>query len=216
MKRTGFILTALSFLLLGGCGIANMTADITCRDMGYALLLDGSSVNGQIKIPDSFDKTVRIKTRNKGVRHIPSSEIASLHVHREKHPDKVHVLCYMETFSPTTFSSQNRKSYPARWVLLEHSGPKICFYTLGHFYSIQRDGEISVVSQMGEEVEFIARKTCDRSGFRVGVKGGSPQWFRESLKQYMSDDAVICKDIDNKRIIYNDFGSICQTYNPQW
>jgi len=216
MKRTLFILYVLSLLLLDGCGIANMTADITGREKGYALLLDGSSVNGYIAIPDSDDKKVRIKTRSEGVRRIPSSEIASLHVYREKYPDKEHVLCYMESVGPTTFSSKSRKTYPARWMLREHTGPKICFYTLGHFYSIDRNGDMSTISQMGANIEFIARKTCDTEGFRVGVKGGSPQWFRESLKQYLNDDAVICKDIDNKRILYNDFGGICQTYNPQW
>ena len=203
-------------LTLQGCGIANMVSDITQREVGFAVLNDGSKVEGYISLPDGDSKKVRIKPYDAPARRISSSDIAELHVHRAKHPDKVHVLAYMNSEGPTVYSSGDRTDYPSRWALREHTGDKLSFYTLGQFYSITRDGDMETTSQLDDTIVFLARKSRDDKAFRVGIKGGSPQWFRESLKQYLSDDAVLCKEIDAKHIKYNDFGKISETYNPQW
>ena len=216
MRRAHRLLIIGISLLLQGCGIAGMVCDITQREKGYALLRDGSRVEGFVRIPDAESRHVRIKPYDAPARRIPAEEVEALYVHRAKYPDKVHVLAYMDSESPTMFSTGDRKDYPPRWVVRLQEGDKLCFYTLGQFYSIARDGEMNIVSQTGGDIEFIARKSRDKKGFRVGIKGGSPQRFRESLKQYLSDDAALCKEIDARHIKHNDFGKISQTYNPQW
>lgn len=216
MRHIHILAAIAATLTLQGCGIANMVSDITRREAGYAVLRDGVRVEGYVTVPDAESRRVRIKPYDAPARRISADEIDALYVHRVNHPDKVHVLAYMDSEGPTMYSTGDRKSYPSRWVVREQAGEKLGFYTLGHFYSLTRDGDMNIVSQVGGDIVFIARKSRDSKGFRIGTKGGTPQWFRESLKQYLSDDAALCKELDTKRIKHNDFGKISETYNPQW
>lgn len=212
----GILIATAAMLCMQGCGIRSMVADMTCREIGTVCLKDGSSIRASITIPRSDDRKVRVRNSEGGMRKIPADQIASINVHREKYPDKVHRLVYMEYEGPTMYSSKKRTRYPACWMVCQHSGDKLDIYALGHFYNIEPDGEMEILSSPGAEISFVALKKGAEKGFKIGYEGATPSWYRESIKEYLSDDAMLCKKIDRKEIMYKDFDKIVQTYNPQW
>lgn len=205
------------FLFMGcltSCQIISLVIDLTDKEEARILLKDGTELKGRAKMPNSNTKNIRIKTEDGKKHKISGKDIEVLCLWKKKHPEKEHFLYYNAYMGNKLFSTKKKKEYKPAWMAGEAVGDHLNIFVCGYDYKIIKDGTMNIISVQNGSIIYVAQKTGDELGVFIGTTDGGKSILRKNLTEYLNDDPVLCKKLENKEIESDEFQKIVDTYNP--
>lgn len=206
------ILPAILCVFLQSCSIVSTIYHNTDKKQTRIVLNDGSEIEGKTVLPKTTQKKVRVVTPDGQKLKLLSTDIATMCLYKEKYPEN---QCFFQYMPFEMWRNKKKEWYTvgSRWMPVEAVGDNIAVYTLGDWYQMSAKGDLSVVSR-GGSILYIARKAGDNSGKCVGNFMNKSRFYKNDLLEYLSDDANICRLIENEDIENGDFQTIVEEYEP--
>ena len=190
------ILCAAFCIAMQNCSIVTTIYHNTDKKQTRIVLNDGSEIEGKTVLPKNAQKKVRVTTPDGQKIKLLSTDIATMCLYKEKYPENQSFFQY------------------SRWMPVEAVGDNIAVFTLGDWYQMSAKGELSVFCR-GGSILYIVRKADDTSGKCVGSYMNKSRFYKKDLMEYLSDDADICRMIEEGDIEDGDFQAIAEEYAPE-
>lgn len=207
------ILCAAFCIAMQNCSIVTTIYHNTDKKQTRIVLNDGSEIEGKTVLPKNAQKKVRVTTPDGQKIKLLSTDIATMCLYKEKYPENQSFFQYM----PYDIWRNKKKEWyemGSRWMPVEAVGDNIAVFTLGDWYQMSAKGELSVFCR-GGSILYIVRKADDTSGKCVGSYMNKSRFYKKDLMEYLSDDADLCRMIEEGDIEDGDFQAIAEEYAPE-
>lgn len=195
------------------CSIVSVIYQNTDKKQTRIVMNDGSEIEGRTVMPKPGQKKVRVTTADGQKHKLISSDIDVMCLYKEKYPENQSFFQYMPY---SIWRSKKKEWYEmsGRWMPVEAVGDHLTILTLGGEYQMSVKGVLTVVCRDGN-IMYIARKAGDTSGKYVGTYFNKAKFCKTELTEYLSDDPVLCRMINDGDITDGDFQTIADEYEPE-
>lgn len=211
MKKSTLLLFALiTVFMLSGCEIYSLVKDLTDKEEGRITTTDGKVLTGRVEMPNANTKKLTIVTVDSQKMVLNCEDIKELVVWKKTHTDTKHVLQYLSSHKMTN----PKKVRGPLWMALLTSGPHLKIYACGFNYSIPSNGELKITSVKGGDILYYALKEGETVPYGIYMTSNSKRAARERFQEYLSDDPVLCKKLQDAEINPLEYETIAQEYNP--
>jgi hypothetical protein len=212
MKKSALLLFALiTVFMFSGCEIYGLVKDLTDKEEGRITTTDGKVLTGRIMMPNVNTKKISIMTVDSQKIEVEAKDIQELLVWKKTHTDIKHVLHYLPSYQ----IGKAKKMRDPMWMALIASGPYLNIYACSYDYSIPSDGDLKITSVKGGSIEYYALKEGETIATGVNMSDYSKRSARKNLEEYLSDDPVLCKKLEEQEIKVRDYETIANEYNPK-
>lgn len=211
MKKSTLLLFALvTVFMFSGCEIYSIVKDITDKEEGRITTTDGKVLTGRVEMPNANTKKLTIVTADKQKTVLNCENIKELVVWKKTHTDIKHVLQYL----PSHKLTNPKKVRKPLWMTLLTSGPHLKIYACSFNYSIPSNGVLKISSVKGGDILYYALKEGETVPYGIYMTSNSKRAARERFQEYLSDDPVLCKKLQDAEINPLEYETIAQEYNP--
>lgn len=206
------IVIATGTLLMTNCQIYSTVKDFTDREEGRLTTIDGQEYTGRVLMPKGDTKNVHITLADGTKQEVKSENVKVLEVWKKTHPDKVHPLIVRKYFR----DYRAKKPYGKLvWMAPFFVGKHLMICAMSGKYSIPSDGALTVSSYQNGDVIWVAVKTNNPIGMRVGGTSDGYRYTRKALAAFLADDPVLCKRIETMKMRTDEeWQTIVDEYQP--
>lgn len=214
-----FVVSVCCLSMLSSCQIAEVVIRGTTYYDTEITMKDGRLITGRIggqrsSQLASASKTISIKT-DEGRQKIKSEQIKYMKLARKGHPEKQQTLVFTKWKIPYTKKGKAKELIRENWQAVYSAGDHLIITACGHAFSIDKNGALIVSFSRDEGIKYCILRAGDECPIYIGSSTYAKKSMRKVWMNYLSDDAELCRKIENKEIDSFNFDVIAEQYNPQ-
>lgn len=204
------ILFAISSVSCGVIDAALQIKNETKYEHASVLMADGTVLEGSAILPNGNTRTLHFKDSEGVKQKIGSSDIECLYIWKKGHEDNKYILVYKEYL----WCSNKKKGDVFRnaWMSPMAVGNHLVVMICAADYQFKANGDMLMI---GDSLPYYGFKENVSYGIYMTAESSTKASARKSLTEFLSDDPDLCSDIESKAIDPFDFGTICDSYNPE-